>query len=88
MQRKERTGQPKLTFEIDENHSKEWIALVMVKDIRVSDKGTVLNYEIVLPNGHITTRHRRFMRKEITFIKISINLISSFSFQVNTFLYV
>ena len=71
LRKKDRTGQPEITSEVNKHvrlqnlQSKRWDVKGVVKDVRISEKGTILSYEIVLPNNHISTRHRRFIRKEI-----------------------
>ena len=69
--KKERTGQPKLTFKVNkqvhlqDQKTERWNVQGVVKDGRISEEGTILSYNIILSNIHITNRHRRFIRKEI-----------------------
>ena len=71
MRKKEKTDQNKLTFEVNERvclqdqKTKRWDVQGVVKDVRVSEEGTILSYDIVLSNNHITSRHRRFIRSSI-----------------------
>ena len=37
----------------------------VVKDVTVSKERTILSYDILLANNHITSHHRRFFRMDI-----------------------
>ena len=45
--------------------TKVWNIRGKVKGVRYSESGTIVSYDFELMNGNITTRHRRFMSKEL-----------------------
>ena len=74
VRKKEKTDQNRLFFEenervcLQDQKTKRWDVQGVVKDVRVSEEGTILSYDIVLSNNHITSRHRHFIRR--SYLKI------------------
>ena len=69
--KKGRTEEKKLVFGINEKvrlqcpRTKLWNIRGKVHGIRFNEAGTIVSYEIMLRNGNVTTRHRRFMTKDL-----------------------
>ena len=43
--------------------SKRWTSKGTITDIRTSADGTIASYEIETSEGHVTTRHRKYIQK-------------------------
>ena len=69
--KKGRTEEKKLVFGINEKvrlqcpKTKLWNICEKVHGIRFNEAGTIVSYEIMLENGNVTTRHCRFMTKDL-----------------------
>ena len=69
VKKRERTVGKKEKFEIGENvklqdlKSKKWTSNGSITDIRTSADGTIASYEIETSDGHVTTRHRKYIQK-------------------------
>ena len=50
---------------LQDQKTERWNVQGVVKDGRISEEGTILSYNIILSNIHITNRHRRFIQKQI-----------------------
>ena len=66
-----RTEEKKLVFNIGEivrlqcPKSKSWDSRGEIKALRYSETGKIVSYDILLPNGKLTSRHRRFLTRDI-----------------------
>ena len=66
-----RTEEKKLIFNIGEvvrlqcPKSKAWDSRGEIKALRYSETGKIVSYDILLPNGKVTSRHRRFLTRDI-----------------------
>ena len=66
-----RTEEKKLVFNIGETvrlqcpKSKRWDIRGEIKALRYSETGQIVSYDVLLPNGKLTSRHRRFMTRDI-----------------------
>ena len=45
--------------------SKAWDSRGEIKALRYSETGQIVSYDVLLPNGKLTGRHRRFMTRDI-----------------------
>ena len=69
--KKGRTEEKKLVFGINEKvrlqcpKTKLWNIRGKIQGIRFNEGGTIVSYEVMLENGNVTTRHQRFMTKDI-----------------------
>ena len=66
-----RTEEKKLVFNINETvrlqdpKSKLWNIRAKIHALRYSETGQIVSYDVLLPNGKLTSRHRRFMTRDI-----------------------
>ena len=66
-----RTEEKKLVFNIGETvrlqcpKSKRWDIRGKIQALRYSETGQIVSYDVLLPNGKLTSRHRRFMTRDI-----------------------
>ena len=66
-----RTEEKKLVFSINENvrlqcpKSKLWNIRGKIHGLRYSETGQIVSYDVLLENGKLTSRHRRFMTRDI-----------------------
>ena len=69
--KKGRTEEKKLVFGVNEKvrlqcpKTKLWNIRGKVHGLRFSEAGSIVSYDIMLENGNVTSRHRRFMTKDI-----------------------
>ena len=45
--------------------SKSWDCRGEIKALRYSETGKIVSYDVLLPNGKVTSRHRRFLTRDI-----------------------
>ena len=45
--------------------SKRWDIRGKIHGLRYSETGQIVSYDVLLPNGKLTSRHRRFMTRDI-----------------------
>ena len=71
VKKKGRTEEKQLLFEIGENvrlkcpKTNLWNIRGKIQRVRFNQAGTIVSYEIMLENGNLTTRHRRYLARDI-----------------------
>ena len=70
-EKKERTDEAKLVIDENEkvcvqcNKSKQWNLKGTIKEFRINEKGRICSYLVQLESGLVTSRHRRFLKRDL-----------------------